>query len=90
MQLKVVKVIKNPSGKIYINFSDGSQLEANSLDELKNSCLSLDLDPDLAKRIAVGYWLSQDTTASNTSLVEGKTLNISYSNLAVLSKEEML
>lgn len=75
-------VITTAAGTIFINLSDGSQLEFGSLDQLRNIVAAID-DPIegrfLATMMGVAWWIARDPDASNSNLISGKTVTLNLS-----------
>ena len=69
----------SPSTRVLVNFSDGSQREYPSIEEMSTSVLQTDFDNDLAKTMLLAWWLARDADGSNTNIVEGKTLTFDLS-----------
>lgn len=64
------------NGKIYLNWSDKSQSEFESLADAKEFVRSLTDDVSFAKKLALARYFQVDPTASNPTLIEGRTITI--------------
>ena len=76
VSVTLTKVIKEPapSTRCIINFSDGTQMEFDSIASVIANISTLDSDPDVARKMLIGWWVGRDANLSNPNLVEGKTL----------------
>ena len=64
-----------PSTRCLVNFSDGAQLEFNSLSDAKAFVGNIET-PENARLLIVGRWLAQHPDGGGTSSIEGRTLTI--------------
>lgn len=80
--------VKESTGRILVNFSDGTQVEYASLADAYDATYALDSDPALAKKWLLARWLKADPGAANPGAnINGKTctLNVgAYSEVQVV------
>ena len=76
VSVTLVSIVKAASGRVYINWSDGSQTEYGSLDTILTGLSEVGSDPNLAKAFLLAWWVARSPDGSNTNMVEGKTLTL--------------
>lgn len=64
------------NGRVYVRWSDGSEIEFNGLQAAKDYVLPLKDDPDLLKRLFIAAFLLRNPDGSNVTIIEGKTLTL--------------
>ena len=64
----------DPSTRILVKWSNGSEWEFNGKQELKGAAGAIDDDVDLARKMLLVRWIRANPTLNNPSLVEGKTI----------------
>ena len=72
---------KQPSGKYYVRFSDGVELEFNSLEKMKQHVRAFrdDTATDFIRAMAIAKYLKSDPTGSNPGALVGRTMTIDLS-----------
>lgn len=74
-----------PGGSVYVNFSDGTQLEFTDRAGLISNVENI-INTDWAKMALLSYWYLHNTALDNPAIVNGKTLQVDMSlNLNQLS-----
>jgi hypothetical protein len=70
--------VRQIGGKVYVRFSDKTELEFLSLQEVKDYVREFSGNEirDLLKRIAIAKYLHVDPTGSNPSLLENKVITL--------------
>lgn len=66
--------VTKSGGKVYVTFSDGTQLEFASLAEIQAAARDIDSDVHLTQMLLIAWWLARSPDGVNENLVEGKTL----------------
>ena len=86
VSVTLTKIIKEPapSTRCLINFSDGTQLEFNSLTDAKAFVSDIET-MDNARLLIVGRWLAQHPDGGGTASIEGRTLTIDMSSVIPVS-----
>lgn len=75
----VTGVVYETNGQVFINFSDGTQLEFANRDALINHASSLETDAQWAKSALIRAWLHRSEDASNPTWITGRTLQMDLS-----------
>lgn len=77
---EIASVTKGKTGSYYVTFVDGLQYEFSSLDDLKRFAAGSDADPELARKLCIGWWLARDSAALDAKqVVVGKTVTLDLS-----------
>lgn len=80
LTLTVEKVTRQ-SGRVYIDFSNGTQLEFSSLQNAKDYVRDLtDRLPEVLMQMAIARYLFVDPDGENPSLIEGRSITITNEN----------
>ena len=67
------------SGRVYVTFEDGAQLEFGSLADVQAAARDIDSDVQLTRMLLIAWWLARSPGGSNESLIKGKTLTFELS-----------
>lgn len=62
------------NGVVAVMFTDGLGIDFPSKRDLLAFARSVEVDPDIAKKLLMAWWLARDANMSNTNLVLGKAL----------------
>lgn len=77
-------VLKPSSGKIFVNFDGGTQLEFGSIEECREWALEPDEDVDLAQRMCLAYAYKRSDDLSNINSVKDKNFEVDFSAGSVI------
>lgn len=71
------------TGRVYLDFSDGVQIEFPSPAEARAWASDIDLDDEatrtLLRRLLVRWWMHRDPASATAATVEGKTITLDLS-----------
>lgn len=73
-------VVKEAGGRCRVQFSDGSELEFNTLEEAKAWAREPDTDIFLTKRLCLAYALGRSEDLSNINSVKDKNFTFDLTN----------
>lgn len=77
--VQLVNVRTEADGKIYCDFSDGSQREFASFAQLKEAVAEADAQHSQCRTWLLAWWIRRDANGNNPSLAIGKTLTFDLS-----------
>lgn len=67
----LTKVRTAASGTLYVDFAEGTQLEFENLQAMRDAATTAELDPNLLMLYLIGWWLKRNPDADNVQLLEG-------------------
>lgn len=78
-QVILRSVIKQPDGKVFVNFDNGSQREFTSIADLQAWARKPDTDVDLTEQLCIAWAVARSPELSNIATIQNKTFTFDLS-----------
>lgn len=66
--VRLVKAVQQ-AGRFYLQWADGSGMDFNTFQEIKDWVSAIDDDPEFTKRLELALWLKKNPTGNNPGMV---------------------